>query len=204
MTTYPRDPKVLRSHRHRGPDRPTSCGSENGASRGRRVSDLRADPRAASAVARRRVRLGLDGAVKELLHSLAKIRAEVENADLPPHRAELVDAITTRVCAFIQSCLAGVRGDGIGSARPLTGLGRCLSDRRVAAIGCHLPTPSVENLWFPKGASKTLWLSVHCNPLGTYGIGFTAGIQPDLMKAPRRGNALPRKRGAFTRWRFLP
>lgn len=61
-------------------------------------------------------RSGLREAVKELRAQLLEIYAEVEGAGEPPLRDEFVTVIGDRVTAFIQSCLAGVRGENAGAA----------------------------------------------------------------------------------------
>jgi diguanylate cyclase (GGDEF)-like protein len=61
-------------------------------------------------------RNGLREAVKELRTQLIEIYAEVDGAGEPPLRDELVKVIGDRVTAFIQSCLAGVRGENAGAA----------------------------------------------------------------------------------------
>jgi diguanylate cyclase (GGDEF)-like protein len=61
-------------------------------------------------------RNGLHEAVRELNNELISIYAELDGAGESPLRDDLVKVIGDRISAFIQSCVAGVRGDNAGHA----------------------------------------------------------------------------------------
>jgi hypothetical protein len=61
-------------------------------------------------------RNGLRAAVSQLRDELVAIYSELDGAGDAPLRDELAKLIADRLTAFVQSRLAGVRGDGVAGA----------------------------------------------------------------------------------------